>query len=179
MSRRRKVSSVPRGRRPGLFGVQVTAKSAGSIEGKSMRRVVVLTVVVAVSLFALPLVGTAGPATTSITGGGIAQNDNSGGGDLLGIGGFNAKDRGGVASGQVQFKTVDDEGNLISQLHGNVSCVAETTAVAGSQGWEIRFVVTHSAGPVAVPIGAYGSLFVQDNSDGDMVDESFGAPFTA
>ncbi|MCH8005551.1 MAG: hypothetical protein IH888_04885 [Planctomycetes bacterium] len=80
---------------------------------------------------------------------------------------------GGVASGQVQFKAVDAAGDLVSQLHGNVTCVAETTAVAGSQGWEIRFVVTHSAGPFPVPIGDHGSIFVQDNPTGDMVDESF------
>ena len=131
-----------------------------------MRRVFVLTVVVAMSLFALPLVGSAGPPTVSITGGGISLNVDAGEGAVA-IGGFNAKILGnGSVQGQFQAKTVDADGTLLSQLHGVVTCVELDGGI-----WEIRIHVTKASGGAEPLLGLNGSIFVQD--DPDMVDESF------
>ena len=130
-----------------------------------MRRVFVLTVVIAVSLFALPLVGNAGPPTVSITGGGISLNVDAGEGAVA-IGGFNAKIVNGEAKGQFQAKTVGADGTLLSQLHGVVTCVELDGGI-----WEIRIHVTKASGGAEPLLGLNGSIFVQD--DPDMVDESF------
>jgi len=134
-----------------------------------------------------------------ITGGGIVENNNSGFGDLLSVGGFVAKYKGsgdddiGVcpeflyAKGQIQAKATIaiDPLNPIGAIHGKVVCIANLGPDAcGAEGgdnendvWEVRFEVTHSRGDFAVPVGDFGSLIVQDNatpgSAGDLVDESF------
>ena len=130
-----------------------------------------------------------------ITGGGIVENNNSGFGDLLSVGGFVAKYKGSggsgggaceelYAKGQIQAKaTVEgDPLSPIGAIHGKVVCIANLGPDAcDSQNdndvWEVRFEVTHSRGLFAVPVGDFGSLIVQDNatpgSAGDRADESF------
>ncbi len=141
------------------------------------RQVLVLAVVLAVAILALPVAGGAAPAGgVSVNGGGVAQNNNSGLGDLLVSGGFDAKDFGNGVTGQLQFKSVDAAtGALIARIHGMAVCIRETTGVvAGGQGWELRFVITNATGPFAPPPGLFFSAFVQDNPGGiDLVDESF------
>ena len=124
------------------------------------------------------------PPGTMITGGGVAENNNSGLGELHAIGGFVAQDRGAVATGQIQARTflASDPTQTLSVLHGRVVCIlnlGDGSGVGGTNAdvWEIRFQVNRSAGEFAVPVGSFGSIFVQDNgtpgAGNDLVDESF------
>ena len=154
-----------------------------------------LATIVTAALIAVGLAGTAiaKPPTVLLTGGGTVQNNDSGLGILTSVGGFNAKatgvgeagSNGGTvwtnAKGQIQAKLVDatDPTRNVSTLHGKVVCIALLSGgvfVAGD--YEVRFVVTRSSGEFPVPVGAYGSLFVNDSgppSAGgtDMADENF------
>ena len=154
-----------------------------------------LATLVTAVLVAIGLAGTAlaGPPRTIITGGGIVQNNNSGAGELLAVGGFVAQATGPAANGstpargQIQAKSTlaSDPLNPLASLHGKVVCIAnlgDGTAFGGTSAdvWEVRFQVTHVGGPFnPLQVGNYGSLFVQDNgtpSTLDMADESFAKP---
>jgi hypothetical protein len=130
----------------------------------------------------------AAPPTIKITGGGIVQNNDSGLGDLISVGGFVAMAKGSSVlglnggdvwsnvKGQIQSKLVDatDPTRNVSSLHGEVVCIA--ALLNGS--YEVRFVITRSSGENPVPPGMYGSLFVKDSglpSEGgtDLADEDF------
>lgn len=135
------------------------------------------------------------PARTIINGGGITQNNNSGFGALLAIGGFVAQETGPAVSGispakgQIQAKSVvaSDPLNALLSIHGRVVCIANRGDGSGFGGtnadvWEVRFQITRVDGP-GLTVGNYGSLFVQDNSafpgEVDMGDESFANPLNA
>jgi hypothetical protein len=154
-----------------------------------------LTTLATATLIAVGLAGTAAAAPPSvvITGGGVVQNNDSGLGVLTSVGGFVAIAKGdsvpGInlgavwtdVKGQIQAKLVDptDPTEDLSTLHGNVVCIALLAGGIEGQGdYEVRFQVTRSAGDFAVPVGKYGSLFVNDSglpSEGgtDMADEDF------
>ena len=140
----------------------------------------ILVPIAMVALLIIAAVPAAGSSHPIIKGSGVAQNDNSGVFPVgtVGIGGFNADTKEGVAKGKVKFQTEYPRGTVLSQLQGRVVCYEWTTGVpAGGQGWEIRFVVISSSGTYAVPVGKYGSIYVQDNGKtGDMIDETFDNP---
>lgn len=152
-----------------------------------MKRMLFVTaVVLALIVLAVGSVqaGFKGP---KVTGGGQAQNNNSGlGVDLISIGGFNAQATGPAdageypAKGQVQAKNVlaSDPSTTIAQVHGSVVCMFEKRSGV----WEIRFKITKSrdanGNRVTTGVaaeGTYASAFVQDNGPGtsDKVDENF------
>ncbi len=132
----------------------------------------------------------------SITGGGVGQNFNSGFcTDCVTHGGFSAKATGagvgGVlpvfgtavtvypARGQFQAKSVPAV--PLGSLHAKVVCIANLGPSNGVDGggnaandvWEMRIQVTKSSS--ALPVGAHGSIFVQDNGkkNTDFADENF------
>jgi hypothetical protein len=156
------------------------------------------------------------PKLPKITGGGVAQNFNSvspfGTVELETTLGFNAQateegvvvpfDPFGVdaldypAKGQIQMKNTlaDDPSVTVSQLHGEVVCIANLGPAGLIDGddpndddvadplgdvWEIRFeIVRASADGEDIelpPFPIYGSIYVQDGGKNDFVDESFAA----
>ena len=141
----------------------------------------------------LAVVAVAAPPTVLITGGGIVQNNDSGLGDLTSVGGFVAMAKGaGVTGtnggtvwtdvkGQIEAKLVDAANPTVdlSTLHGKVVCIALLSdGVPGTGDYEVRIVVTRSSGTFGVPVGAHGSLYLNDSglpSAGgiDMGDENF------
>ena len=147
------------------------------------------------ALVAVGLADTAVAArpTVVLTGGGIVQNNDSGLGVLTSVGGFVAKAKGSSVlgtnggrvwtnvKGQIQAKLVSfaDPNLNLSRLHGKAVCIALLAGgVSGSGDYEVRFIVTRSSGDFPVPVGAHGSLFINDSgppSAGgtDMADEDF------
>jgi hypothetical protein len=126
-------------------------------------------------------VATAGPSVVKINGGGIAQNSNSGLGELLSVGGFTAiRKANGVVKGQIQSKSVlaSDPAIEIASIHGSVVCIEEVAATPGV--WEVRFEVTKATGLAGSLFGGYGSLFVSDGGSpgagNDSIDEGFADP---
>jgi hypothetical protein len=137
-----------------------------------------------------------------ITGGGLTQNNNSGGipAQQQGQGGFNARAVAPgtqsihpvfqtplavfPARGQVQAKSVAADGSnrALFQVHGDVVCIADYGPSAAVDGggnanndvWEIRFRITKSNPPGFE--GFYASLMVQDNGKDDFADESGANP---
>jgi hypothetical protein len=151
------------------------------------------------ALVAVGLASTAvaAPPTVILTGGGIVQNTDSGlpgaPADLTSIGGFVAIAKGPGAinargalvwtnvKGQIQAKlfAASNPTQHLSTLHGKVVCIALLPGgIPGMGDYEVRFVVTRSSGDFPAPVGAHGSLFVNDSglpSAGgtDMADENF------
>lgn len=92
------------------------------------------------------------------------------------------------AKGQFQGRASSDASHkTVAAVHGDVVCIANYGPAnssngfggkAGSDVWEIRFRVTHSAYPHAE--GVYGSFMVQDNGPhNDFADEDFQRSLTA
>ena len=123
----------------------------------------------------------------SITGGGITLNNNAAFPlEFVAIGGFNAQATGpatgGIfpARGQLQAKSVPP---LLGRLHAEVVCIVNLGLASDVDGngagnpendvWELRIQITKSS---TLPVGFFGSLYVQDNGRGsgvDFADENF------
>lgn len=146
-----------------------------------MKRNAAILGIVLLSLAFATIASAAERPVALVRGGGIAQNNNSGLGDLLAIGGFTALGMAdGSARGQVQAKSAESADPTITtaRLHGRVVCVQEI----GETGvWEVRFEVVRADGTAAplMDLGfpAHGSLFVFDGGSpgagNDGIDESF------
>lgn len=137
-----------------------------------MRRMLLPAAVMAILLVAMPAASASAPAVL-ITGGGTSYNSLLGPDVTRTIGFVAAESVDGSVKGQVQVKNVSDlNGETLSQLHGEVVCISETSGVADGDGWEIRFRVTKSAGGFLNPQpGQYVSVYVQDLESGDMIDD--------
>jgi hypothetical protein len=152
------------------------------------------------------------PKLPKITGGGVAQNFNSVSpfgtvelettlsvsahatdeADVVTFAPFGVDALDYPAQGQVQLKNTDADGNTVSQLHGEVVCIANLGPAGAIDGddpgddveadpagdvWEIRFEITRAEADgedIELPdFPIYGSLFVQDGGKDDFVDETF------
>ena len=137
-----------------------------------MRRILVLATTLALMLLAVPI-ASAAPKGVVITGGSttfIPDAPGSSDGFHRTVG-FNAhQNRDGSWKGQVQVKDLSTNGTLLGQFHGSVVCAQETTTVADSQGWEIRFDAVNGKGVFGFLAGNNQSLFVQDDPGGDQID---------
>lgn len=161
----------------------------------------VLTAALSAALLVLGTVGVAAAPPTSLSGGGWANNDNSGSAENPNQQtqfGFSARatDDGETAThptfgtdvtiydaeGEFHAANWSDDGEKLTQATGEVVCIANlgpSSAVDGGGDadaavWEIRvaFDNPEDEGPDTV----YGSFFVQDNGHDDYLDESFAQP---
>lgn len=165
-----------------------TRNGNGGIEMR--KQLLILTLCFAVSLSGSLAQAGGKDKLPKLTGGGVTQNNNSGGPPQLSIGGFTARATGpGIAGvyparGQLQAKSVltADPSTTVASIHATVVCIANLGAIglvhgglAGNDVWEIRFQVTHSSPSalVQVPVGVYASGFLQDNGKVDFGDENF------
>ena len=157
-------------------------------------RLLLLTLLL-VGLLAVYAAPTEAKTLPKITGGGTTENFNHGipvVPPLLSVGGFNARATGpglgGVysAKGQIQAKAVlaNDPSTTLGSIHGTVVCIANLGPSSGVDGggnpdndvWGIRFQVTKAKGAFSVPVGSYGSAFVQDNGKVDSLVKSLCRP---
>lgn len=154
----------------------------------------------ALALVAGPAQSQPQPGLPGITGGGQAENDNSGNPDFPDqVTQFGASARAtaeGVetthsffdvpvttyeATGMVQVRNTaaDDRSTTVNSGHGEVVCIANFGPSSSVDGggdpdadvWEIR--VRFEVGTEDEPVAVYGSFLVQDNGREDYMDENF------
>jgi len=139
----------------------------------------ILTLFVSI-LFSLSLIGIAaakGGPSVDIKGDGVAQNYNSGAGQLLSHGKISAKMKSGKVKGKIKAETIlaNAPNTNMASIEGEVVCIEETAFESGV--WEVRFMVTAASGLASGLESSYGSMFVADGGDpgagNDMIDESF------
>ena len=136
-----------------------------------MKRILVLTAVMAMTMVATPA-ASAAPASFTIRGNGETTDVGTpaGGDRKASVHARQFSD--GSVGGRVRI-TVFQNGSVYSKIHGDVMCIEETTTVDGEQGYEVRYVVTSASGGAAVAPGRYDSIFVRDDPAGDQTDQVY------
>lgn len=136
-----------------------------------MKRILVIAAVMAMTALATPAAA-AGPASFVIRGSGATADVGtpSGGDRQASIHARQYED--GTVGGRVRI-TVVQNGSLYSKIRGEVVCIEAMTATDGSQGYEVRYVVTSASGGAAVAPNRYDSIFVRDDPAGDQTDQVY------
>ena len=136
-----------------------------------MKRLLVLTAVVAMTALVTPAANAA-PASFTIRGSGETTDVGhpAGGDRKASVHARQFSD--GTVGGRVRI-TVHQNGSIYSRIRGDVVCIKATAAVTGEQGYEVRYVVTSASGGAAVAPGRYDSLFVRHDPAGDQTDQVF------